>query len=568
MTDDFPLSNLPLVYKGWSDAIWTPSDNQTQTATLSLAAAKGQERSLTPSEQYQTVIAVNAAVSAYQRNIPKAKWRIFTKAGEEVEGGDLVRLLSRPNSYQSMRRLTSDIVSWYLIFGEYAVFHKDGANPQLHVRAPHRLSIEKPKNKLPNHRGDVIQWKWIGWDGETEFYRDDRLWFDAQFNPTDPVRGLSPLIVGQMTASAIHATAKYNKNFFDNSAIPSHLVVLGEGVPRAQREDFERRYLAQYSTFASNAHKVMVVSGKDVSVEKLEQSSQEGAFMELSKWNVHQVAMLYHVPAIEMGIYDKTRFDTAAEERKLFMESGLMPVMDSISESFQYQVAESYRYSEANKRKAKMSKGMSDLFEKARSEREDSAYVVLLDPDTLPIAGDVNLARVQHAKDLRETFVISPRKAEEFVGLDFDDERPERDELYLPKTHQNITHPEKNPEFMLAEKQAEAKAAEAAAKPAAEPKPSPSKSLTPEQRATAKSIDRFLRELRKTTLERIDEPWSLAEADELLAKYTAAPEAKKAVRALRHAIREAREKETGADARREMVREIFNGIDGKSILLD
>jgi HK97 family phage portal protein len=575
------FGRLKTIAKGFADAIWTPSDDGAEsggTAGLSMAARRGRDKSLTPIESDQSVIAVYAAVDAIARNISKAHWRVFDRDGNEDLDGPLTQTLKRPNPSMGCRQFTYELLSWHLLLGEYAASRhlgsQEGGKQDLYLLAPHRLQVEKPEDKRVRGRQDVQQWRYSGWDGQDILIRDDHVVFNARFNPTDPLRGLSPLIVGQLTASTIHSTGQYNKNYFDNGAIPSHVIQLGEGVPRKERLDFERKYLSEYSLYHSNAFKAMVVSGSDVKVHPLEQPLQEGAFMELGKWDVQQIAMLFKVPAIEIGIYDKTRFDTAAEERKQFMESTLQPEMDNLSEVFQYQVAEHFRYTAGGTKKKPGSEGsrkMKEAFTKAMDQREDSKWVVLLDPDTMPIMGDVNLARAEHAEKLRETFLISPREAEKFVGLEFDEGNPERDDIYCPKTHQNITHPEKNPEFMLAERQAEAKAKAEAAKPKPSASPAKKKELTLEERKKVKAVERFYREFRRLILKRLDgdQLFDLTEADELAQKHGVDEDLKKQIRLDRHAIRELRLKHPTsdvADAVKSKTKSYLNGLDLKAIL--
>ena len=216
--------------------------------------------------------------------------------------------------------------------------------------------------------------------------------------------------------------------------------------------------------------------------------------MELRKQMLQQVAMLYRVPAIEIGLYDKARFDTAAEERKLFMESTLMPQADMLTAAIQQQVFDRhFLASQATTQRAKMGKALSDRFDAARAE-SGGGLVFLIDTDTLPIANTIKVAQAEHAIKFRQAFGASLKETVDFFGIELED-RPEREDVFLLATERNITHPEKNIEVMSAQMKADAAPKEA-------PKPK-------------KPAKKALHKLRTLSVKGAVEGkvWSLAEAD-------------------------------------------------------
>jgi phage portal protein BeeE len=98
------------------------------------------------------------------------------------------------------------------------------------------LTVDKPAN-LPNTLADVVQWRYNWADGAISRIRGDRIAFGRLFNP-DPhsIRGLSPLVTGTVTATAQHRAQLYSKTFFENNAVPSHILKLPDGVPEAVDE--------------------------------------------------------------------------------------------------------------------------------------------------------------------------------------------------------------------------------------------------------------------------------------------------------------------------------------------
>lgn len=539
--------------KGIEDAQWQDISNLNEIGNISVEALNAKEKSLSPKEQYENSIAVTAAISSIARNISKARWRIFTSDGDdEVTSGPLFDLIRQPMPRLSMRRVTYDLVAWFNISGEWNLrkhMGDDGVTG-LSVLDPYRLIVDAPKT-IPETGDAVTMWKYRFLDGREDRFSSLNIMRDTMFNPNGGARGLSPLITGQVEVSTGYHAARYNKSFFENGSIPSHILNLGEGVSKTQREDIKRRYMAEYGNAKNNPFKVMVVSGKEIEVKPLEQPFQDGAFMELRKWNVGQIAMLYHVPAIEMGIYDKTRFDTAAEERKLFVESTLMPQMDAISEAFQYQLVDPhFRYSEVNKTPVKMTKAVGQKFDEYRESQPDAKYIIMLDPDTLPIMAAVKAAQISTAKEFRETLSMSAKETADYFNIDLP-EREERNDVYVSKQYINVTRPELNPEFQAGAGKETGGKQEGSEKAKVLDK-------KPASKEQVKSIEKAMRSLRKMTLTAMDgnELFSLEDADNELGDQF-----RNAIRRVRHELKLA----LNAEDPKRAAKDYFNALDSAAL---
>ncbi len=524
---------------------WGDPDSQVGDST-SVRATEAQTRNLTPTEQYELSIAVNAAVNAICRNLSKCVLRVFTRSGREVVGGDLFDLFAMPGPKFSQRKLIWEIASWLNISGEYFV---NLANPDNEGRPTALLPVPPPwievsnPVKPPKNRDAVVQWRHRWPDGTEELIRDDYLIFERLFNPNArSIRGLSPLVTGGVQVSGAYYAERYNKQFFENGAIPSHIVKLPAGTSKQDRDAFSRRYMATYSNAANQGHRVAIIAGdKDFSVTPLEQSFQDGAFMEMQKRGDLKVGQLYRVPAINMGIYDKTRFDTANEERKLFLEETLEPQAELIAESFQNQLVDPfYKFSEvtttSGRRIKECPKGLQKQFEKAEGERRGAGLMVILDTDTLPVKHDVLEAKTKSALEMREAYHMSPQEVADWTCMDIEP-RKERNDVWIPNNFINITHPEQNAMLVPGVKPGGAED-----KPAKEPSGAGSKSNAshqaeklPPDRVQLKSVAKFLRQIRRPTFDALDAGgiWSLEEGYKI-----AGDEAlNSVVKRVRHAVR-------------------------------
>ncbi len=532
-----PLARLGQFFrrKSIDDIAWHDVDSGASpaNAAVSVRAVDATSKSLNPNECYELSIAVNAAVNAIANNLSKGRFRHFFDTGREITGGPLWELTSFPGRSHKLtqKRFIRELVSWLNIAGEFAVNlipGKDGWPVEMLPLAPHMLRVILPA-KMPNTRADVVQWGYRWTDGSEERIRDDYLFYDRLFNPNPrSIRGLSPLVTGAVQVSGAYYAERYNKQFFENNAIPSHLLVLPDGVPRQQREQFERQYRAEFGKYTNNAHKVMVVAGKDVKMEALEQPFQDGAFMEMMKRGDLKVAQLYHVPAVNMGLYDKTRFDTANEERQLFCEETLDPQAELLGESFQSQVTNPFFLLATHTTgKPKLTRSMGERLEKAMSENGGRSITTIFDTDPLPIKHQVLLSKTESAKAMRETYNMSAQEVVDFIGLDLPN-RKERDDVWIPNNYLNITHPEMNAALVPG------------VKPVGDGEKKPTAGADANAKAKLKKIEAMVRKLRRPTFDAVEagEIWSLAEADALADDAALKPAVRKLRNGLRNAVKD------------------------------
>jgi HK97 family phage portal protein len=518
--DDMETS---LQRKGISDAIWGEDGWGNTSSALDVEAVRTSASALSPEYAYASTIAVNAAVGAIARNLSKAKLRQFTaSSGREITGGEPYELFRRPVPGMSTRRWLLEIVSWYNIRGEFDCLKglKNGRPEFLLPLSPQWLDVDSPAQ--PRSRQHVTRWRYAYPDGAQVTFAGHELLSETMFNPLSAVRGLPPTEVGSLQIGTDFHANRYNRTFFENDATPSYVFVLPEGTARKDRDLFKRELLQRHGTFGGHSHTAAVVSGRDVHIEKINDRPQDGSFNETLKQMHADVAMLYHVPAIEMGIYDKSRFDTAAEERKLFIESTLAPEADAISEALQHQVLDMYpgwKFTTESPRR--MSKSFKESYEKAMDEREGSSIIVLLDLDTLPIMAAVKASLIATAKEFRNTLNLSAQETIDYFKLDIEP-RPEREDVWVDQNLRNITHPEMNATLNPQKPEPDA-----AKKPEAKPEPKPAKKTADERRV--------LLALRKLTLDKMDDGdmWTLAEADAI----NDVPTLKTTIRLIRHELR-------------------------------
>jgi HK97 family phage portal protein len=488
-----------------------------QSAEYNMTAAglRSLSKNIGPDQAYQLSIDVRSAISAIANNIGKMQIRLYNaRSGKEIVGGDVYDFFKRPAPRYTQSRWLAELASYYSLVNEIALLRDPGsAQPRfLMPLNPSRLDIHDPT--IVRDLSQINQWRYSWEDGMLAYYNSDQVCFDKAFNPTSNVRGVSPILTGANEVGGSYEAGRYNKTFFENGAVPSHMLVLPEGTPRQTRLDIEQRYLATFGLGEGNGHKVMVVSGGDVKLQELSQKVKDAEFTNLISMNTQRIAQLFKVPAIEMGIYDKTRFETAATEREMFYEGTLMPLANRIGDFLQDQVVDRWFSSSTVKTAdTRVSKNLGEAIEKA-SQRSMSDIVVVLDAETTPIAAKIMRDRIQATAELRTSAGLSFNEAAEYVGLELPDPKNEpdnyRDMVFINSSEQRIDNMLNDSEPIVPEVTV----------------PSVSTEQTEEEvevpveadKALVKKLNDFLRKYRKVAVKAADatDMYRLAEVDKLI----------------------------------------------------
>jgi hypothetical protein len=350
--------------------------------------------------------------------------------------------------------------------------------------------------------------------------------FEKNFNPNSNLRGISPVLSGLSEIGTYYESSKYTKAFFENSAIPSHMIILPEGITKKRRDSFLDQYTSLY-TGGNNAHKIVVVEGgkNKVGIESIGKDVSDLNLSEIKGYSVDQIMSLFGIPPLIAGIYSKTRFDSAAEELQQYLDFTLMPLSKTISEMLQRQLVDPFDWSSDIKTETKsLSKSLTRRITNLREDNNSnpSNITILLDLDANPITARLRRELITLAGELRESLLLSPSEAAEYVGVDLPD-NPLRNDIWIPSNIVNISNvnnsnPITNEDKSLEDKSKEAKSKEAKSK---EVESKEAKTLyTSEDIAVAKKISRNFFTLRKFFADRIinKESFTLSDIDKTFKK--------------------------------------------------
>jgi HK97 family phage portal protein len=443
------------VSKAIADTANNGGKSTPQAKDQSVVGSASFAASLSPKQAYELSIAVRRAIDAKANDKSKAKLRIFSvSSGDEIISGSLYQLLRRPNRQMTGSRFVAELSKWWDLKNEMAVNVGGipGAVTGLSILDPYTIS-ELP---TPVYELEKVE-KWVHTLGGVRVELPvERVCYAKGWNPYSQVRGLSPLLTGVNEVSTNYFSQRFNSAFFQNGAHTDVIARFAKGTRKEIAEQWVNQYEANHSILNGRAFKISAVIADELEIHTPGQEIKDGHFINLQNYNDEAIGRLFGVPASIMAFYARVRFDTVDAELESYYENTLLPEMTMISEFLQTQLVDRYFPNAASgtkKEKAKLGPTMKKALEKAMDERRgansilfpESDVVVLLDPDTLPIAAKLNVKKLDAAQKYRTVMGVSYKAAAEWAGIDR--ETNEVDELIVvPSTEQVLNPPQSEEE--------------------------------------------------------------------------------------------------------------------------
>jgi len=406
--------------------------------------------SISIEQAYREIIPVRTAIKALAMNVSKCPVRIFTTDGKEVIGGSLWNLFHKFGKNTSQAEFLTAIESYWSLYDEFAinlVTPKGSTRPiALETLNPSQLTVLSYKET----QYGVIPEVWCYTEpttGRRLEIRNDYLLFEAGFNPSSQ-RGYSPALTADSEINVYHQVGKYTKQFFSNSAIPSHLLVLPTGTTQKQAEAIAKQYYAGFNWIGGNAWRVQVVVGDKTRIEPIAQPVPSLDLIALRGSSTDEIMSLFGVPPLVGGLFSKTRFDSADEELQTFYDNTLTPDVIRISNAFQNQIVNVFDWSsdlEISKDQPTIHQHTENVLNEV-SNRSRSNLIVVLDLDASPIVARMQKHRVELAAILKQDLLLTPNEAMTFAGLDIPpDKDGVRDRIWAVGNIHDLTDQIRNP---------------------------------------------------------------------------------------------------------------------------
>jgi HK97 family phage portal protein len=250
---------------------------------------------------------------------------------EKIEDVLLLNLLENPNQLMTWKTFIQ-AVSGYAALRDEIIIIKTYSE----IRRPNDLPIElipmDPKDFEPifDNNNNNYKKEMIGWLHKTtrETYTLDEVIYDKGWNPSNPIRGLSPLDVITKEIEISWASLIFNKAFFENSGTPSLALSTPNALNDTQRTRLQE-WLDQNFKGASKAFKsILLESG--LKAEHLSSAHKDMEFIEQMKQMEVSILGIWRVPKMMFSITENVNYASSREQARIFWEDTLIPHINKI----------------------------------------------------------------------------------------------------------------------------------------------------------------------------------------------------------------------------------------------
>lgn len=179
-----------------------------------------------------------------------------------------------------------------------------------------------------------------GWEQrvgtEKQGFGEDEIWHFRTPSMLSSFYGSPEYLSILPTIELMNTITTYNKNFFENNAIPDFAIITEGGMLSPVAENSIGRFLRSKFKGVENAHKTLylpVPEGVKVKFEKLQSDNMKDMqFMELRKACIGEIISCHGVPPRLMSILVPGELGGGGEtegERKIFYQTRIKPLQNS-----------------------------------------------------------------------------------------------------------------------------------------------------------------------------------------------------------------------------------------------
>ena len=259
-----------------------------------------------------------------------------TLGGNIIESGEVVDLFERPHPTMSRTLFWEQVVSWDCLRGEFFVMPLDETNGvvDLSERSPRvkRMLTLDPSMFWHMVQGfDLVGWRYTGSPlmspVPSVMLSPSEVIHTRAVNPYLYWRGLSPLTVAMLAASADYAAAMFMKGLLLNNADTGVIATTEQNLTPEQREQFAAALRERKRKAGTPDRPLFLSSG--VKIEKPTISNVDMQFLETRKLLRQEIGAIFKVPESVMG-FSETKSSALSgggaalnEEKVTFIQQNL-----------------------------------------------------------------------------------------------------------------------------------------------------------------------------------------------------------------------------------------------------
>lgn len=177
----------------------------------------------------------------------------------------------------------------------------------------------------------------IGWVEQTQkglvAYTVDQVLPILNYAPGSPYSGMPPLAAARLSIESEFNISGWNASYF-KSGMKNPLLLKSKGsMTEGQKRDIKKEIINYYSGTEGGQSALLLQGNLDV--EAMQVRPKDVDFIMGKKLNREEICAIYGVPPALVGIFEYANYSNVKEQRKIFWENTLLPIMDSILDVLQ-----------------------------------------------------------------------------------------------------------------------------------------------------------------------------------------------------------------------------------------
>lgn len=293
-------------------------------------------------DAYELVGWVYRAIRVINTNIQQAKITAVQKI--KGRGGvtrleplpdihPLMELLKYPNDVDDMSSMMESVSTHLNLRGE-ALWEVE-SNPSDAKAMPTRLISYPPQfiNRVVIEGNKPAGYELIVNAQKFTIPNKDAIFFKL-FNPRNPFRGLGPMSAAFTAAESDYNAQKFNKRWFDAAIAPGIVVKFKEDYPiESLTPELRERMRTEIQRVYGGVDKSqgVMILGPGQETDKIGNEIKDMSFGNLRKANRDEIFACFGITPIMAGIVEDTNRASAQEERAMFWQDTLIPMLGDVT---------------------------------------------------------------------------------------------------------------------------------------------------------------------------------------------------------------------------------------------
>lgn len=330
--------------KNWMHRLWRRSETKA-SATAPLFVSAGSHQPVWTPRQYDTLaeegyqknIIVYRCVSLIARGVASVPWQVY-KHEARLETHPLLTLLENPNPQQGLSRFMEALTSYLLLSGNAYV---EAVIPEkepweLYLLRPDRMRVIPGKSGVPEAFTYTLQGRSVRIPVDPLNGRS-RVLHIKTFNPLHDWYGMSPIEAAAHAIDQHNAVASHNLALLQNGGRPSGAIQFhpdkdGYVLSEEQREQL-REELRTAVEGMRNSGRVLMLEG-NFEWKEMGLSPKDLDFIEGKYLSAREIAQVYGVPPMLVGVPGDATFSNYKEARYHLWEDTILPHLEMIKCEF------------------------------------------------------------------------------------------------------------------------------------------------------------------------------------------------------------------------------------------